>query len=117
MLRLNLSLLSLWPRDEEQLLPELDDDFAKEIKREEQFKQAGRFISKCFLVPEESCKCVHFTNHHNPSSVLRQAGTAEGIPEEEEGIAEARMFPMPCGECGEHTQQRISLSAGHSADP
>jgi len=39
----------------EQTFPELNDDFAKAVKREEQFKQAG---------------------------------TAEGIPEEEEGLAE-----------------------------
>ncbi|OLP90838.1 Trigger factor [Symbiodinium microadriaticum] len=72
--------------DSEQLLPELNDEFAKEIKREEQFKQAG---------------------------------TMEGIPEEEEGVAKVRQVAqtqVTCHWADLGSQEATAEEAGFSLE-
>ncbi|CAE7343670.1 tig, partial [Symbiodinium sp. CCMP2592] len=67
----------------EQLLPELNDEFAKEIKREEQFKQAG---------------------------------TMEGIPEEEEGVAENFSLAELRAEIGREVRQVAQTQSNDAVD-
>jgi len=67
----------------EQLLPELNDEFAKEIKREEQFKQAG---------------------------------TMEGIPEEEEGVAENFSLADLRAEIGREVRQVAQTQSNDAVD-
>ncbi|CAE7765605.1 tig [Symbiodinium sp. CCMP2456] len=67
----------------EQLLPELNDEFAKEIKREEQFKQAG---------------------------------TMEGIPEEEEGVAENFSLADLRAEIGREVRQVAQTQSNDVVD-
>ncbi|CAE7284826.1 tig [Symbiodinium microadriaticum] len=69
--------------DSEQLLPELNDEFAKEIKREEQFKQAG---------------------------------TMEGIPEEEEGVAKNFSIADLRAEIGREVRQVAQTQSNDVVD-